>query len=32
MPDNAEINFDAAATLRQWPSVNNERASAVRGN
>jgi len=21
MPDNAEINFDAPATLRKWPSV-----------
>jgi hypothetical protein len=25
MPDNTEINFDAPATLRKWPSINNER-------
>ena len=31
MPDNAEINFDALATLRKWPSVNNERVSASLG-
>jgi hypothetical protein len=31
MPDNAEINFDAPATLRKWPSVNNERVSASLG-
>jgi hypothetical protein len=28
MPDGAEINFDAPATLRKWPSVNNEPVSA----
>jgi len=31
MPDNAEINFDAPATLRKWPSVNHERVSASLG-
>jgi hypothetical protein len=31
MPDNAKINFDAPATLRKWPSVNNERVSASLG-
>jgi hypothetical protein len=31
MPGNAEINFDAPATLRKWPSVNNERVSASLG-
>lgn len=31
MPDNAEINFDAPATLRKWPSVNKERVSAALG-
>ena len=31
MPDNAEINFDALATLRKWPSLNNERVSASVG-
>jgi hypothetical protein len=31
MPDNAEINFDAPAVLRKWPSVNNERVSASLG-
>ena len=31
MPDNAEINFDAPATLRKWPSVNKERVSASLG-
>ena len=31
MPDNAEINFDAPATLRKWPSINNERVSASLG-
>jgi hypothetical protein len=25
------INFDARATLRKWPSVNNERVSASLG-
>ena len=31
MPDNAEINFDAPAALRKWPSVNKERVSAALG-
>jgi len=31
MFDNAEINFDAPAALRKWPSVNNERVSASLG-
>ena len=31
MPDNAEINFDAPATLRKWPSINNERVNASLG-
>jgi hypothetical protein len=31
MPDNAEINFDAPATLRKWPSLNHERVSASLG-
>ena len=31
MPDNAEINFDDPATLRKWPSINNERVSAFLG-
>lgn len=31
MPDNAEINFDAPATLRKWPSLNNERVNASLG-
>jgi hypothetical protein len=26
-----QINFDAPATLRKWPSVNNERVSASFG-
>jgi len=26
-----QINFDALATLRKWPSVNNERVSAAFG-
>jgi hypothetical protein len=26
-----QINFDAPATLRKWPSVNNERVSASLG-
>ena len=25
------INFDAPATLRKWPSINNERVSAADG-
>ncbi|HSR07646.1 MAG TPA: hypothetical protein VLM42_10875 [Bryobacteraceae bacterium] len=32
MPDTAEINFDAPATLRKWPSVNKERISASLGS
>ena len=32
MPDTeAQINFDASAALRKWPSVNNERVSASLG-
>jgi len=32
MPDKeAQINFDAPATLRKWPSVNKERVSASLG-
>ncbi len=31
MPDNAEINFDASATLKKWPSLNNERVNASLG-
>ena len=31
MSDNAEINFDAPATLRKWPSLNNERVNASLG-
>ena len=32
MPDNeVQINFDAAATLKKWPSVNKERVSASLG-
>jgi hypothetical protein len=32
MPDNeVQINFDAPATLRKWPSLNNERVSASLG-
>jgi hypothetical protein len=27
----AQINFDAPATLRKWPSVNNERVTASLG-
>jgi len=27
----AQINFDAHATLRKWPSANSERASASLG-
>jgi hypothetical protein len=27
----AQINFDAPAVLRKWPSVNNERVSASLG-
>ena len=31
MADNAEINFDAPAVLRKWPSINHERVSASWG-
>jgi hypothetical protein len=32
MPDNeVQINFDAPATLRKWPSVNNEPVSTSLG-
>jgi hypothetical protein len=32
MPDKkVQINFDAPATLRKWPSINNERVSASLG-
>jgi hypothetical protein len=32
MPDKeVQINFDAPATLRKWPSLNNERVSASWG-
>jgi hypothetical protein len=32
MPDKeVQINFDAPATLRKWPSLNNERISASWG-
>jgi hypothetical protein len=32
MPDTeVQINFDAPAALRKWPSVNNERVSASLG-
>jgi hypothetical protein len=32
MPDKeVQINFDAPATLRKWPSLNNERVSASLG-
>jgi hypothetical protein len=32
MPDNeAQINFDAPAVLRKWPSINNERVNASLG-
>jgi hypothetical protein len=32
MPDNeVQIDFDAPATLRKWPSVNTERVSASLG-
>jgi hypothetical protein len=32
MPDKeVQINFDAPATLRKWPSVNKERVSASLG-
>jgi len=28
---NVQINFDAPAVLRKWPSIKNERISAVDG-
>jgi len=32
MPNNeGQINFDTPATLRKWPSLNNERVSATLG-
>jgi len=31
MADNAEINFDAPAVLKKWPSINHERVSASLG-
>ena len=32
MPDKeAQINFDGPATLRKWPSLNNERINASLG-
>ena len=31
MDDKYHINFDAPATLRKWPSIKNERASASDG-
>ena len=32
MPDKeVQINFDALATLRKWPSLNNERINASLG-
>jgi hypothetical protein len=32
MPDKeAQINFDAPATLRKWPSINNERVNSSLG-
>jgi hypothetical protein len=32
MPDSqVQINFDASATLRKWPSLDNERVSASLG-
>jgi hypothetical protein len=32
MPDKeAQINFDAPAALKKWPSLNNERVSASLG-
>ena len=29
MDDKNHINFDAPATLRKWPSIKNQRASAT---
>jgi hypothetical protein len=31
MHDKNNINFDAPATLRKWPSIKNERVSAADG-
>jgi hypothetical protein len=31
MDDNNHIDFNAPATLRKWPSIRNERASAADG-
>ena len=31
MGDKTQINFDAPATLRKWPSIKNERASNALG-
>jgi hypothetical protein len=31
MDDNNHIDFNAPATLRKWPSIKNERASAADG-
>ncbi len=31
MSDNVDINFDAPAMLRKWPSLNGERISAANG-
>ena len=31
LDEEAQINFDAPATLRKWPSLNNERVSASLG-
>jgi len=30
MDDTNRINFDAPATLRKWPSLNNERKASAR--
>jgi hypothetical protein len=31
MPTDLQINFDAPATLRKWPSIKNERVSTADG-
>ena len=31
MDDRNQINFEASATLRKWPSLNGERISAAEG-
>ena len=31
MDDKVQINFDATATLRKWPSIKNDRASNALG-